>query len=76
MDQSVEMPGAPLYLFPHVVVYFHVEDIGDQIQSILVVLYFCVEACEVKTIRQVVLVDFAKVLIATGGDELILLLAA
>jgi hypothetical protein len=57
-------------LLPHVVVHFHIEHIRDQVQSILVVLDFCVQASQVETIREVVLVDFAEVLVATRGNEL------
>lgn len=58
------MPCGFLNLLSHIVVHFHVEYICDQVQSILVILDFRIEASEVEAISQVILVDFAKVLVA------------
>ena len=65
MHQPVEMACALLDLLPHIVVDFHVEDIRHQVEGILVILHFGVEACKVKSVGEVVLVDFAKVFIAS-----------
>ena len=70
MHQAIKMPGTLLDLLAHILVDFHVEDIGHEIQSILVVLHFRIEACEVEAVREVVLVNFAEVFIAAGGYEL------
>lgn len=70
MNETVQVPGRLLYCFPHIIVAVEVEDIGDEVESILVVLDLGVEARQVEPIRDVVLVDFAKVLIASRGDEL------
>lgn len=70
MHKTVEMPRALLDLFAHVVVDLHIEDICDEIQGILVVLYFRVEPCQVETVCQVIFVDLAEVLISTGRYEL------
>ena len=64
------MSCALLDLLPHVVVDFHVEDIGDKIERILIVLYFRVKASKVEPICQVVLVDLAEVFISARADEL------
>lgn len=64
------MPRALLNLFPHIVVDFHIEDIRYKIQRILVVLHLRVEPSQVETVRQIVFVDLAEVLISTGRDEL------
>ena len=64
------MPGALLDLLAHVVIDLHVKDIRHQVQRILVVLDLCIEARKVESIGQVILVDFAKILVAAGRDEL------
>jgi hypothetical protein len=51
MDEAVEMSCALLDLFAHVVVDFHVEDVGHEVERILVVLYFRVKASKVEAIR-------------------------
>lgn len=66
MYQTVKMTCALLNLLAHVVVNFHVEDIGYQVERILVVLDFSVEASKVEPISEVIFVDFAEVLVAAG----------
>ncbi len=70
MYQSIQVPGGRLDLLSHIIFTVEVEDIGHQVQSILVVLNFSVEPGEVESVSQVLLVDFAKVLVATRRDEL------
>ena len=70
VHETVEMSCALLDLLAHLVVDFHVEDIGHEIQSILVVLDLAIETREVKAICKIVLVDLAEVFVAAGGDEL------
>ena len=55
---------------PCCLIHFHVEDVCDEIQSILVVVNFGVESREVESICEVILVDLAEVLIATSCYEL------
>ena len=64
------MPGGLLDLLPHVIVAVEVEGVGDEVQGVLVVLHLRVEARQVEAVRQVLLVDLAKVLVAAGGYEL------
>lgn len=64
------MPRALLNRLPHLIVAVQVEHVRNQIQRILIVLDFRVQAREVESICQVVLVDFAKVLVSPGGNEL------
>lgn len=64
MYEAVEVPSALLDLLSHVVVDFHVEDVGHEVERILVVLYFRVKASKVEAVRKVILVDFAEVLIS------------
>lgn len=66
MHQAIKMSSTFLDLLAHVVVHFHIENVCYQVQSILVVLYFCVEPGQVEAISQIVLVDLAKVLVAAG----------
>jgi hypothetical protein len=65
VDQAIEMPCTLLDLLAHVVVHLHVEDICDQVQRVLVVLDLRIEACEVEAVGQIILVDFAEVLVAS-----------
>ena len=64
------MAGGLLDLLSHLIVAVEIEDIGDEIKSVLVVLDIGVEACEVEAVGEVVLVDFAEVFIASRRDEL------
>jgi hypothetical protein len=70
VHQSVEVASALLDLLPHVVVDFHVEDVGHKVESILVVLHFCVQSSQVEAICEVILIDFAEVFIAASCDKL------
>ena len=64
MYKTIEMSGTLLNLLTHVVVDFHVKDIGNEIERVLIVLNFRVKASKVEAISQIVFVDFAVVLIA------------
>lgn len=64
------MACALLDLVPHVVVDFHIEDVCDEIESILIVLNLGVQTSEIEAIRQVVFVDLTEVFIAAGRYEL------
>ena len=52
------------------IVTLAVEHIRNEIQGILVVLYFCVEAGEIESVGEVVFVDIAEVFIASRVYEL------
>jgi hypothetical protein len=75
MNQSIKMPRRFFDGLAHVVLAVQVEDIGDQVERVLVVMDFGVEASEVEAVRDVFFVDFAEVLVAAGGDELSVLSA-
>lgn len=64
------MPGRFFYRLAHLVVAVEIEDVGHQVQRILVVLDLGVEARQVEAVRQILLVDLAEVLVAAGRDEL------
>jgi hypothetical protein len=59
------MPSRLLYGFSHLIVAVQVEHVRDEIQRILVVLHLRIEPREVEPVRQVILVDLAKVLVAS-----------
>jgi hypothetical protein len=63
--------GRLLDLLAHLVVALDVENVGDQLQGILVVLDLRVEPRQVEPVRQVVLVDVAEVLVAAARQELL-----
>lgn len=58
------MPCRLFDLLTHIIVDFHVKDIGDEIKRILIILHLSIESGQVESVGQVVLVDFAEVLIA------------
>ena len=64
------MASRLLNLLPHLVVTVEIEDICDEVKSVLVILDVGVEPREVEAVGKVVLVNFTKVLIATRRDEL------
>lgn len=70
MHQTIEVSCTSLDLITHIVVYLHVKDICDEIQCILVVLDLSIESCEVESIREVVLIYLAIVLVTTSCNEL------
>jgi hypothetical protein len=59
------MAGRLLNLLAHIIVAVKVEDVGHEVERILVVLNFGVQTRQIEAIRQVLLVDFAKVLVAS-----------
>lgn len=70
MNQPVEMTSGFLNLLAHVVIAIEVEDVGDKVESILIVLDVGVETSEIEAVGQVVFVNLAEILVAAGGDEL------
>lgn len=70
MDKSVQVASRFLDLLTKVVVRIEVENVGHEVQCILIVRDLGVKAGKVETIGQVFLVDFAKVLVSAGRNEL------
>lgn len=70
MHETVKVPRRFLYGLAHLIIALEVKDVGDEIQRVLVVLYLCVQASQVEPVCEVVLIDFAKVLVAPGRDKL------
>lgn len=70
MNKSVQVPRIFLNLFPYLILTLEIKHIRHKIQRILVVLHLLLQPGEVEAVRQVLLVDLAKVLVAAGGDEL------
>jgi hypothetical protein len=52
-----------LYLFPHIIVAVEIEDVGYEVERILVVLDFGVEARKIEAVGEVLLVNFAEVFV-------------
>lgn len=50
MHQAVEVPCRFLDLLSHVIVDLHIEYIGDEIQGVLIVLDFRIEARQVEAV--------------------------
>ena len=68
--EAVEVTSRFFDDFSHVIVTVKVEDVGDKIKGILVVLDLCLEASEIETVGEVFLIDLAEVFVAPGGYEL------
>ncbi len=64
------MTSGFLNLLAHVIIAIKVEDVGDKVKSILIVLDVGVEAGEIEAVGQVVFVNLAEILVAAGGDKL------
>lgn len=75
MNEAIQVPSTSLDLVPHVVVDFHVKDICDEVECILVVLDFRVESSQIEPISKVVLIHIAEVLVSSSSNELVSLLA-
>ena len=71
VDKAVKVAGRLLDGLAHVIVAVEVEYICDEVERVLVVLNFGVQTSQVEAVGEVVFVDFAKVFIASGGDELV-----
>ena len=65
------MPRRFLNLFPHVLIAVQVKHVRYKIESILIVLDISVKPCKVEPICEVVFIDLAKVLVASGRYELL-----
>lgn len=63
--QSIQMSRRLLDLFPHIIVAVKVENVRYEVEGILVVLDFGVEAREVEPVGQVLFVDLAEVFISS-----------
>ena len=70
MNETVEVSGGLLDGLAHVVFAVEVEDIGNEVEGVLIVVDFGVQAGEVEAVGEVLFVDFAEVFVAAGGDEL------
>ena len=57
--------------FAHFIFAVEIEDIVDEVKSMLVVVNFGVEAGEIEAVGEILLVNLAKVFIAAVGDELV-----
>lgn len=64
------MPRRFLNLLSHIIVTIQVEDISDEIKSVLVILDICIEPSEVEPVCKVIFVNLAEVFIASRRDEL------
>jgi hypothetical protein len=70
MDKAIEMTGRFLDLLPQIIIGVEVEDIGHEIERILIVRDLGVQTSQVEAIRQVIFVDLAEILISSGRDKL------
>lgn len=65
VNKAVKMSCGLFDLLAHVIFAIKVEDVGDKIKGILVVLNFRIKACQVEAVGEVFFVDLAEVFVAT-----------
>ena len=63
VDQAVEVSGRLFNLFAHLVVAVKVEDVGHEVEGILVVLHLGVQPGKIEAVGQVLFVDLAEILV-------------
>lgn len=64
VNKSVKVPSRFLDCLAHLIITVEVEDICDEVKCVLVVLDLGIESSQVESVGEVVLVDFAEVLIS------------
>lgn len=69
MHKPIKMSSTLLNTLPQLILTIHIKHIGDNIERIGVVLHFILQPREVEPVVEVILVDFAKVLVAARGYE-------
>lgn len=70
MYQAIEVPCRLFDCFSHLILAFYLQHIGDKVEGILIILHLCVEGCKVEAVVQILVVDIAKVLVASRISEL------
>lgn len=58
------------YRLSHVIFTVELENVGDQIQSMLIVVNLSLQTSEIEAICEVFLVNLAKILVASRRNEL------
>lgn len=66
VDETVQVAGGLLDGLAHIVITVDVEDIGNQVEGVLVVLNLGVQTRQVESISQVLFVDLAEVFVPSG----------
>jgi hypothetical protein len=70
VHETVQVPRRLLDLLAHLVVAVEVEDVGHEVEGILVVLNLGVQPSKIEAIGQVLFVDLAEVLVPPRRNEL------
>lgn len=65
MDEAVKMSSRLFYLLSHLILAIDIKNICNKVQGVGIVLNFGVETSEVKPVGKVLLIDVAKVLVAS-----------
>jgi hypothetical protein len=63
VHQAVQVAGRLLNLLAHLIVAVKVEDVGDKVEGVLVVLNLGVQPRQIEAIGKVLFVDLAEVLV-------------
>ena len=70
VHEAVQVPRRLLDLLAHLIVAVEVEDVGHEVEGILVVLNLGVQPSKIEAVGQVLLVDLAEVLVPPRRNEL------
>ena len=70
MNEAVEVPCRFFDGFTHLIVAVEIKNVGNEVERILVVLHFRVQAGQVEAVCEVVFVNLTKVFVASRGYEL------
>lgn len=70
MDQAIEVTGGLLNSLSHLIIAVQVEDVGDEVESILIILYLRIKTCEIESVGEIVLINLAEILVTARGYEL------
>lgn len=60
-----------LDLLAQLVIRVEIEDIGDEVQRILIILHLGIETSQVEAISEIIFVDLTEVFVSPRGNELL-----
>lgn len=70
MYKTIKVSGRLLNSLSHLIIAVQIKHIRNQIECILIVLNFRIQARKIEAISQVLFIDLAEVFVSSGGYEL------
>ena len=65
MNETIKVARRLLNGLSHVILAIKVEDICDQIQCMLVIVHFGLQASQIESVREIFFIDLAEVFVAS-----------